>query len=882
MSTTVKSQVDIVLAIKTELEGLNKTIQKMDAVQKRSQKLSSTLKKGIGFAAGALGAFSFATALREAVSTLADFEAQMKRVEVLTGATGSQLEALKKLAAELGKTTQFTASQAADAMGFLAQAGFEANTILAVMPDTLNLAAAAQIDLGEAADIVTNILTGYRLEADKLGEANDILVATFTDSNTTLTEIGESMKFVGPIAAALGIEFKETSAAIGLLGNAGLKGELAGTALRNILINLTKPTTEAAGVIKRLGIEVTDSAGKMRPLIGIIRDLEESGASTSDIIAIFGKRAGPAMSALIGQGSDALERFIEKLDRAGGTTERVAGVQMEGLLGQWKEFKSAVEGLVIQLGESGLLGVLTEMAKEFAFVARWVGEIFETVEAFSGANVSQFRSSLQAAKTVEDLEVIRKQIKAQIRNIVQARKEVFQEVVKLENGIITDPVNTVIEELNKKSANLRSEIILLKAILGQTDRAIADKGFQPSPGVSVGGGLGEGNTGSSDIEQKFDRLAILENRLKNLGESTAEKIVRLQAEALELKTLADAAFAGGDEKEGKAFRIQELQRLIELALAEADIAQRKIQLTEGQDQLDFQRLSKAERMAQLIQDISTLQMDLASVTDEGVLADEKRLDIAEKLLDLEKKLNSEMTKGSKQFNQGMLASANLLGDLAGAFGQAAVSSQSFGQLAGQVFRQLIAQMITTLLKLIVMNLILRALGVPLRFDFGGAVNPKGEATGIAKAVGGVFGKGKLSGGLVTGGPQLIPVNEDGRDEFVTNAFGTRKDRPLLEMINRNPGPESIMTRIARAQKVASSGKLPTALSLPSPQPSPASFGAASGSGGAGAGESSPAEPSTFIFVDSRKEAQRVLRSTAGKAQILEIVKQGKSSIGIPA
>ncbi len=779
MSTNVKSRVDILLAIKAELGGLNQTIQKMDQVQKRSQKLSSTFKRGLGFAAGAVGVGSFVFALREAVSTLADFEAQMKRVEVLTGATVSQLAALKKQAADLGRTTQFTASQAASAMGFLAQAGFEANTILAVMPDTLNLAAAAQIDLGEAADIVTNILTGYRLEADKLGEANDILVGTFTDSNTTLTEIGEAMKFVAPIAAALGIEFKETAAAIGLLGNAGIKGEMAGAALRNILINLTKSTSEAARVMKRLGIEVTDSAGKMRPLVEIIRDLEKAGTSTADIIAIFGKRAGPAMSALIGQGSDALEEFIEKLDRAGGLTERVAGVQMEGLLGKWKEFNSAVEALVIQLGESGLLGVLTEMAQEFVFIARWIGEIFDTVAAFAGPRVSEFRSSLQAAKTVEDLQSIQRQINTQISNIAKKRKELFQEISQLYDGVVTTNDRKRIQELNEESAKLASEIILLRAILGQTSSALAATDLQTPSGGSVGGASGSSED-SSDIEQQFNRLAQLENRLKNLGESTAQKIVRLRLDAADLKAQADFAFAGGDEKSGEKFRIQEIQARLELARAEVEFAQRKLQLSENQDQLDFQRLSKAERMTELLREIEETMMAMADITDEGVLADEKRLALAEKLLGLEKKLNSERGRGGKQANLATRSAVGLMDDLANAMGQAAVSSQSFGQMAIQIFRQFGAQVFAALIKLVIFNAILKALGVPIRFNLGEPVFP-GPAGGGAGTP--PFVPGNAAGGFQSGSERIVRINELG-PEYIVNHLGTALNRPILDDANR--------------------------------------------------------------------------------------------------
>lgn len=296
----------------------------------------------------------------------ADFERSMNKVQALSGATGSALNDLSQQAQELGRTTQYSASQAADGMGFLAMAGFDAQQILAAMPSTLQLAAAAQMDLASAADITSNILTGYALPVEELGRANDVLVRTFTRSNTSLQQLGEAMKYVGPLAAGLGIEFEEVAAAIGLFGNAGIQGSMAGTSLRRALSNLSNPTAQVAATLTRLGVSVQDSTGAMRPLVEIIEQLEKSGADTTDMMILFGDRGGPAMAALLEQGSTALRNFTADLEESGGVAERIAEAQMRGLSGATLELKSALEGLQIAVTSGGALAGVTGLVRSVA------------------------------------------------------------------------------------------------------------------------------------------------------------------------------------------------------------------------------------------------------------------------------------------------------------------------------------------------------------------------------------------------------------------------------------------------------------------------------------------------------------------------------------
>jgi TP901 family phage tail tape measure protein len=315
------------------------------------------------------------------VKAAGNFESSMNNVRAVTGATGQEFDNLRNLAMELGRTTQFSASEAADAMYFLASAGFDTTQVMEAMPGVLNLAAAAQMDLATATDIASNILSAFGMEASDLGRVNDALVTTFQSTNTNVAQLGEAMKFAAPVANGLGVEMEDVAAAIGLMGNAGIQGGMAGTSLRMAMTALAQETGPAADIMQRLGINAMDAEGNLRPLDEIIRQLENSGASAGDMMALFGQRAGPAMMTLVDQGSDALGNLGTKIRESGGIAETVAGIQMEGFNGSLARMKSAVEGAAIAIGDSGLLA---NAAAFLEMLAGWAQKLAETNPALLG------------------------------------------------------------------------------------------------------------------------------------------------------------------------------------------------------------------------------------------------------------------------------------------------------------------------------------------------------------------------------------------------------------------------------------------------------------------------------------------------------------------
>jgi len=308
------------------------------------------------------------------------FEKNMNRVRALTGATGGDFDKLTDLAKELGKTTQFSAREAADAMGFLAMAGFKTNEILGALPGVLELASSASLDLASAADITTNILTGYGRTVEQVGETNDILVKAFTSANTDLVQLGQAFKFVGPVAKGAGLQFEEVTAMLAMMGNAGIQASMAGTGLRGAIVRLVNPTNKVNQALLQNGIITKDASGKLLPMTDIIAQLGDQSVSTGDMMTIFGMRAGPALIGLVGQGADAIRKLTGELEGAGGTASRVARIQLEGLNGAFIKFKSAAEGALIEVGEQ-LAPTFERLFEILIKGANWISNVL--VPAFT-------------------------------------------------------------------------------------------------------------------------------------------------------------------------------------------------------------------------------------------------------------------------------------------------------------------------------------------------------------------------------------------------------------------------------------------------------------------------------------------------------------------
>jgi len=325
---------------------------------------------------GIMTAGATAVPLGAALKVFADFESQMSKVQSVTRATTEEIRKLRSQAIELGKTTFFTTSQVADAQKFLGMAGFRPEQIQAATPQVLDLALAGNMDLGTAADIATNISTPFRIAAEDLSRVNDVLAKAANSSNTNVMEMGQAFKYVAPAAAAAGQSLEECAAAMAILANSGMKGDMAGTGIRMMLTKLAD-----TGIQKKLkesfDIDVSDQSGKMRPLLSILQDLKDATAEMGQTEAmgvffdIFEARAGTAAITLANAG-DAITDFRIKMIEAEGTCSQAAKTMSDNMKGDWIALMSAVEGVQIAVGDAlnditrGFLQSLTSATRELS------------------------------------------------------------------------------------------------------------------------------------------------------------------------------------------------------------------------------------------------------------------------------------------------------------------------------------------------------------------------------------------------------------------------------------------------------------------------------------------------------------------------------------
>ncbi|EKN1108931.1 phage tail tape measure protein, partial [Escherichia coli] len=312
---------------------------------------------------------------------------EMSRVQALTriDKNSPQFKALREQALKLGSETQFTASDAASGQSFLAMAGFTPQAIQAALPGVLNMALAGGVELGETADIGSNILTQFNLTADQMDRVGDTLTAAFTRTNTDLRALGETMKYTGPVAAKLGISFEEAAAMAGMLANNGLRGSDAGTAMRASLSRLASPPKAAADALKELGVSVADARGKMRPMEDVLLDLYKATQKYGQVdqVSFFkdiaGEEAFVGLQTLVAAaGSGELQKLTRELQGARGEADRVAKVMADNLDGDLKNLDSAWEGLRIRISDlvDGPLRSVTQ----------WLTRVLEKITSLAQAH----------------------------------------------------------------------------------------------------------------------------------------------------------------------------------------------------------------------------------------------------------------------------------------------------------------------------------------------------------------------------------------------------------------------------------------------------------------------------------------------------------------
>lgn len=353
----------------------------MKACSGYAENLKSTLTSGIGFGAmatiGSKAVSVVGNGLKSlttgAISAGTNFESAMSSVASISGATGNDLKELTSKAKQMGATTQFSATEAANAMEYMAMAGWKTKDMVSGIGGIMNLAAASGSDLARTSDIVTDALTAFGKSASDSGTFADVMAAASSNANTNVEMMGETFKYVGAAAGAMGYSIQDIALATGLMANSGIKGSEAGTALRSVITRMAKPTKESSAAMKKLGLSITDSKGRMKSFGTIMKDMRKGmKGMTEDQKASYAAMLGgqEAMSGVLAI-ANASEKDFNKLskaiDNSKNAAQNMAKVKLDNLKGDVTILQSSMEGLGItifdQVGGNlrGLVGTATDV-----------------------------------------------------------------------------------------------------------------------------------------------------------------------------------------------------------------------------------------------------------------------------------------------------------------------------------------------------------------------------------------------------------------------------------------------------------------------------------------------------------------------------------------
>lgn len=326
-----------------------------------------------------------------------DFEAQMSRVQAISGATGDELKALTDQAIDLGATTAFSAGEAAEGMENLASAGFNTQEIMSAMPGLLDLAASSGAELGTASEIAASAIRGFGLAASDAGHVADVFAEAAARTNAQTEDMGEAMKYIAPVAKAMGQSLEETAAAVGIMSDAGIKGSQAGTSLRSALSRLAKPTDVMLSKMKELSLSFYDAQGNMLPLNGIIEQLETNMAGLTQeqrnnaLITLFGQESLSGMLALMERGPEELRTLTDSFKDCDGAAAGMAETMLDNTKGSVEEMMGSIETLAIRLQQvmapvvTAVVQKITEFVNKLSSLGPETLQMIVTIAAVAAA-----------------------------------------------------------------------------------------------------------------------------------------------------------------------------------------------------------------------------------------------------------------------------------------------------------------------------------------------------------------------------------------------------------------------------------------------------------------------------------------------------------------
>ena len=367
-----------------------------DSVDEMQSSVASGAKSGAKSALGTVAAITGAGfSVVGAANQFQTFEQEMANVQAISGATGEEFEALNAKAKYMGATTKFTATQSAEAMKYMAMAGWKSEEMIAGLPGIMNLAAAAGEDLGTTSDIVTDALTAFGMKASEAGRLSDALAVASSNSNTNVSMLGESFKYVGPMAGAMGYTIEDTAKALGLMANAGVKSSMSGTALRRAITALVNPQDKVQAAMDKYNISLANEDGSMKSLNEVMINLRESlrdldaQEKSAAVSTLFGAQALSGMLAIINASDADWNKMTLAMENTTGATDRMAAVMLDTQEGALLLMQSAIEGTGIAFGERlspYVIDFANTVAQNMPKVTDIINDVFDQIDALTSSD----------------------------------------------------------------------------------------------------------------------------------------------------------------------------------------------------------------------------------------------------------------------------------------------------------------------------------------------------------------------------------------------------------------------------------------------------------------------------------------------------------------
>lgn len=398
--------------IEKTLDGVSDTAKQSGGVfGKFGQDVATGI--GVGFGVSTVSMVSNAIGMiKDGIATMVEtgieYEATMSKVQAITNSTGAEMAQMSELAMELGAKTSKSATESAEAMTYMGMAGWNTQEILSGLPGVINLSIASGEDLARTSDIVTDNLTAFGMSAEDASYYADVLSYSASNANVTVDSLGESLKYVAPVATGAGVAMEETVAMVSLLGDAGIKGSQAGTTLRSVILNLTGANEKATAKLKELGVAIHDKSGKMRSMTDIIGDLSKKlvdangNVDTTTANLLVGKTAISGFTALLQAGGERLGSFTDALETSNGTADRMASTMQNNVKGALEELGGAFESIGLKIYDK-IDTPLKDAINGFTNFIEKVGGLKETEPTFTVFGQTVSESTYNALKGVEEL-----------------------------------------------------------------------------------------------------------------------------------------------------------------------------------------------------------------------------------------------------------------------------------------------------------------------------------------------------------------------------------------------------------------------------------------------------------------------------------------------